>query len=88
MIEIGDVVMSTKGRDKNKLFLVVDVQGKFAYIVDGKYRKTTAAKKKNVKHLERIFVAGDKKLAMDIKECKSVSNQKAKKAINALIEKV
>ena len=88
MIEIGDVVLSTKGRDKNRLFLVVGVDGKFAYIVDGKVRKTNSAKKKNVKHLERVFVAGDKELATDIKERKPISNRKVKRAVNALIEKI
>ena len=88
MIEIGDVVLSTKGRDKNGLFLVIDVVGKYAYIVDGRTRKTKSAKKKNVKHLERVFIAGDKPLAENIKECKPVSDLKVRKSINALIEKV
>ena len=46
---IGDVVISTAGRDKGKIFLVIDIYGKFAYIADGKVRKVLNCKKKNIK---------------------------------------
>ena len=47
----GDVVVSTAGRDKNKIFLVTQVDGDYAYLVDGKIRKISLPKKKSLKHI-------------------------------------
>ena len=55
-IYIGDIVKSIAGRDRNVIFLVVDVKDNFAFIVDGKTRKINSPKKKNIKHLERLNV--------------------------------
>lgn len=50
-IRVGDVVLSTQGRDKGNYFLVVDVVKGFVLLVDGGMRKLAAPKKKNVKHV-------------------------------------
>ena len=55
-INIGDLCKSTAGRDKTGIFLVIGIDGKFAYVVDGKVRKVKNPKKKNLKHLERLNV--------------------------------
>ena len=54
-VNLGDVVISTAGRDKGKVFLVTDTDGKFAYLVDGKCRKISAPKKKSFKHIKVIL---------------------------------
>ena len=46
----GDLVKSTAGRDKENIFLVVNVEDKFAYVVDGKVHTVKQLKKKNKKH--------------------------------------
>ena len=47
---IGAVVQSIRGHDEG-LFAVVRVEGKFAYLADGKRRPLEKPKKKNPKHL-------------------------------------
>lgn len=54
-IKIGSVVRSKAGRDKGNLFLVVDVRDGYAYVADGKLRKTEKPKKKKLKHLQGTY---------------------------------
>ena len=50
---IGDIVLSRAGRDKDRHFVVVSVDGIFAEICDGDIRKTDKPKKKKLKHLKK-----------------------------------
>ncbi len=51
MIEQGCIVSSLKGHDTGRIYVVVSVEGEFAYLVDGKYRLLNNPKKKRLKHL-------------------------------------
>ncbi len=51
-IEIGVVVKSLKGRDKEKYFCVVGIEEKSALICDGKQHKLDKPKHKSLKHLK------------------------------------
>lgn len=51
-IEKGSIVKATAGRDGERFFLVTEVEGGYAFIVDGKTRKLSKPKKKNPKHLK------------------------------------
>ena len=52
---VGDVVMSLSGHDKNKIFIVVDIdKNGYIAIIDGKYRLKSQPKLKNPKHLTKI----------------------------------
>ena len=86
MLGVGDIVLSKKGRDKGKYFLVVRIVDNIAYIVDGKNRKVTALKKKNVKHLESVFVAILKDIATNIDNGVAVGNERVFKAIKTLVK--
>ncbi len=51
-ISIGQVVKSKAGRDKDKLFIVLEiVDGSYVMLVDGRLRKLGNPKKKKIKHL-------------------------------------
>lgn len=56
MLEIGDVVESIKGHDKGRVYIIFDISGEFAYLVDGEYRKRDKPKKKRLKHLKNKFI--------------------------------
>lgn len=75
-LEIGQVVKSKSGRDKNSLYTVTKVlKNGYVEVVDGKYRKIQNPKLKNVKHLEIMKrVAG---IQMDL-NTKDPNNQNAK----------
>ncbi len=52
-MEKGDLILSNKGKEKNQYFVIMNVDEKFAYIVDGKRLKLTNPKKKNMKHIQK-----------------------------------
>lgn len=54
MIKSNCIVESTKGRDIGKLYIVLNIEGNFAYLCDGKVKNKRNLKKKNVKHLKFI----------------------------------
>ncbi len=49
---IGDIVLSKAGRDKDRYFVVVATENIFAFVCDGDLRKTDNPKKKKFKHLK------------------------------------
>ena len=87
VINIGDLVLSTAGRDRNVIFLVVDVIDNFAYIVDGKTRKINSPKKKNIKHLERLNVTPLVGVIEKLHANKIVGNLSLRKEINNSVNK-
>ena len=86
-ISVGDVVLSMAGRDKGENMIVVDVNEKFVYVVDGKKRKVSNLKKKNLKHLEKVKDLACFELAERIRDKQAVSNDKVKKAIKSVVNK-
>lgn len=52
MLSVGQIVYSKRGRDKGKLFVVVDVCGEYCFIADGDLRKLENPKKKKLKHIQ------------------------------------
>ena len=51
-LEIGTVVKSLKGRDKDKYFCVVCIENEYVYLCDGKERKLKKPKRKKIKHIQ------------------------------------
>lgn len=52
--ERAQIVRSRKGHDEGKLFCVMDVEDGFLLLADGKERKVSSPKRKNVKHVEFV----------------------------------
>ncbi len=53
-LSLGQIVSSKAGRDKDKVFAVIDiVDDKYVLIADGDLRRIEKPKKKKVKHLQR-----------------------------------
>ena len=50
-IKQGSIVKSMAGHDSDRFYVVVRLEGDFAYIADGKVRKLENPKKKRLKHL-------------------------------------
>ncbi|MEG0035723.1 MAG: KOW domain-containing RNA-binding protein [Oscillospiraceae bacterium] len=46
-----DIVFSLAGHDKGRVYVVLDTNGKYAHLVDGKIRKLSSPKRKSIKHL-------------------------------------
>ena len=56
-VKRADVVVSTAGHDKGQIFFVLEEDGTYAYLVDGKTRKIENPKRKKIKHLKLSGVA-------------------------------
>lgn len=52
MIKEGSIVKAKAGRDKDGIFVVVRLEGQYAYIANGKRRKIESPKKKKLIHLQ------------------------------------
>lgn len=78
---VGDLVKSLKGRDEGMAFLVINVNGHKAEIVNGKQRTIQNPKTKNVKHLFKLQVESLEKLATEIQSGKLIANKRVYKAI-------
>ncbi len=74
MMQKGLIVQADAGRDSGKYFVVTDFGGGYCMIADGKSRKLSSPKRKNVKHIRatnsKIELNGitDKKLRTLLKE--------------------
>lgn len=53
-MEVGSVVISNAGRDKNCLMAVVGEKDGFLLVADGKKRKVSKPKLKNIRHISVI----------------------------------
>ncbi|MCL2674214.1 MAG: KOW domain-containing RNA-binding protein [Defluviitaleaceae bacterium] len=52
LLQVGQIVYSKAGRDSGNPFVVVAVDGDYAYIVNGDSRPLARAKKKKSKHIQ------------------------------------
>lgn len=52
--QIGDLVRSAAGRDKDSFYIVVNIEADFLYLADGKHKLMDKPKKKRKKH--SIFI--------------------------------
>ncbi len=73
----GDVVVATAGKEKNQFFVVLEIDSKFCYLVDGKRLKLTKPKKKSLKHVQKAS-----KIGFDAQKLKS-----GQEKVNAEIRK-
>lgn len=85
-IDLGSIVQSLAGRDKGCLFLVVDIDEDYVYLVDGDIRKVENPKRKKIKHVEltRFF---DGNIAERIAKKNKITNQDIKRVIKEIQEK-
>lgn len=59
-VAIGQLVRSKAGRDKDRVFVVIDiVDDLYVLIADGDLRKAEKAKKKKIKHLVKYNIVSE-----------------------------
>lgn len=56
---VGKLVRSLAGHDKNSFFFILKEDGEYVYLVDGKIRTMDRPKKKKKKHVEVIVWEDD-----------------------------
>ena len=76
----SDIVKSTAGRDKGKFFFVLDVEGEFLLLADGKGRRLESPKRKKRKHT--VFAARyDCRTADKIRSGEKVTNSELRRTL-------
>ncbi len=83
-ISIGQIVISTAGRDKDDKFVVLCIiDDQYVYISDGDIRKLEKPKKKKIKHLKKLnYVAEELKGKLESKE--KLSNSEIRKLLKSI----
>ena len=79
-ISKSDIVESVAGRDQGRLFFVLDIDGVYATIADGRIRKLEHPKRKKLKHL-RLAARTDSCVAEKLKQGDAVLNSELRKAL-------
>ena len=83
-IQLGQLVKSIAGRDKEKVYLIYDVLDKaFVRVIDGDKRKLTNPKRKNIKHLY-IFPEKAGTIAEKLRKGEPVTEEEIYEVINSL----
>ena len=76
----SDIVRSIAGRDKGKLFFVVDVEGEFLLLADGKIRRLESPKRKKRKHI--VFAErSDCRVAGKLRSEEKVTNSELRRTL-------
>ena len=81
-IRRGDVVRSLAGHDKDTLFCVVDTDGEFLLLANGKERKLNSPKRKRAKHAQRAG-SSDHPVFLRLKSGDPVGDNEVRKALAA-----
>ncbi len=76
----GDIVLSIRGRDADKYYVVVSTEGIFAYIANGKLHKAEKPKKKKIKHLKNTHTTYEQMMGVQFDKA-GISNPKLRRAI-------
>ena len=81
-ISKSDIIISLAGRDKGKLFYVVDVEENYVLIADGKGRKLENPKRKKLKHVRRVSRT-ETRVALKIRNGDKVLNSELRRDLAA-----
>ena len=79
-IAASNIVRSSAGRDRGKLFVVLAVEGEYLLLADGKSRKVESPKRKKRRHV--LFVAADEnRLSEKIRGEARITNSELRKTL-------
>ena len=79
----ADIVRSMAGRDKGKFFFVLEAEGDFLLLADGKTRWVEAPKRKKRKHAT-LASAADTRVAEKIRNGETITNSEVRRALAQL----
>lgn len=86
-ISKANIVRSDAGRDRGKLFYVLNVEGDYLLLADGKSRRVESPKRKKCRHV--LFVADDSsRVSEKIRSDEKVTNSELRKALAAYREEM
>ena len=82
-VQKGDIVRSTNGRDRDRALFVLEVDGDYLRLVDGKSRRLEHPKRKKKKHC--VFLSReDCRTAEKLRSGEKVGNSEIRRALAAV----
>ena len=78
-MDIANLVQATAGREQGKYFFVLETDGEYLLLADGKSRRIEAPKRKKQKHVRFIAESAAEK----IRSKEKITNSELRKAIAA-----
>lgn len=85
-IHRSDIVLSEAGRDKGMLFFVIDTDGVYVSLANGKERKLEHPKRKKLKHV-RLVLRPDSSVAAKLRSGDKVLNSELRRELAAYGQK-
>ena len=85
-IHKSDIVLSEAGRDKGMLFFVIDTDGVYVSLANGKERKLETPKRKKLRHV-RLVLRPDSSVAVKIRSGDRVLNSELRRELAAYGQK-
>lgn len=82
--ELGQVVKSAAGRDKDEIFIVTQMDDTYVYLVNGASRRLEQPKKKKKKHVQ-ITHAVAKTIADKLTNDEKLSNAEIRRSLKAFV---
>lgn len=82
-INKSDVVISTSGRDKGDVFIVLSKDENFLYLINGRNRRIEAPKRKKIKHTS-FFKHGESRISEKIMNESKITNSEIRRAISEI----
>lgn len=82
-IERAQIVRSLAGHDQGSLLCVLDTEGEFLLLADGKHRRVEAPKRKRARHVELVDVPHHPTIEK-LRSGQPVGNQELRRALAAL----
>jgi len=79
--EVGHIVISLAGRDKERPFYVLKTEDNFVYLADGSLRRIEACKKKKRKHV-KVVSDFDSRVSVKLRSGEKVLNSEMRKALS------
>ena len=86
-ISKSDIVMSLAGHDKGKLFFVIDTDGVYVTLADGKQRRVEKPKRKKLIHVRKVL-RSDSKLAEKIRSCEHILNTELRRELAIISQEI
>ena len=81
-MDIANLVQATAGREQGKYFFILETEGEYLLLADGKRRRVETPKRKRRKHVE-LVEEGSGPVADKIRSSEKITNSELRKAIAA-----
>ena len=86
-ISKSDIVVSLAGHDKGKVFYVLDTDGVYVFLADGKERKVEKPKRKKCFHVRKVL-RSDSRLAEKIRSGGQLLNSELRRDLASMSQKI